>query len=158
MQSLYLAISLKQRGWIPIFALLTFSILLRPMQAQGWRMTEWHPLCVRRPAEISSSNKASIKREDCLISHVDSRLQGRNGLLWIYRFRDGAPIRIFKPECSLMPMGPCPIAFSINSASWAEGVYELPNSLMHTCGAYRCNWETHRDARGTLVLAVAMSY
>jgi hypothetical protein len=118
---------------------------------------EWYPICVRSPAEITSANKASIKGEDCLQTSVQASLGGEAGYLNVFRFRDGAVIRVFQPECAER-FGPCRIKYSIRGGDWSEGVFELPNALIHKCESYSCNWYTYRDGYGKLVLATGMSY
>lgn len=126
----------------------------QPARSQGW-----YPVCVRRPAEITISNKASIKGDDCIQTSVQASLRGLSGYLHTFRFRAGAMIRVFQPECAeRLAIGPCRIQFSIGGSDWADGVYELPNALMHDCGEYKCNWYTYRDGYGKLVIATGMSY
>jgi hypothetical protein len=114
-------------------------------------------MCVRRPAEITILNKASLKGEDCLKTSARASLEGKPGYLQTFRFRDGATIRIHEPECSER-FWPCRIKFTLGQGEWSEGVFELPSALIHQCGEYSCNWYTYRDGYGKLVVAIGMSY
>jgi hypothetical protein len=118
---------------------------------------EWHPVCVRRPVEITSSNKGAIKGEECLQTSVQASLAGESGYLQTFRCRDGMLIRVFQPECAER-FGPCRMKFSVGDGGWSDGIFELPNALIHRCGSYSCNWYTYRNGYGKLVIATGMSY
>lgn len=134
-----------------------FSTLALSGFGQQVKSQNWYPVCVRRPAEITISNKASIKGEDCLETSVQASLSGVSGYLLTFRFRDGAVIRVFQPKCAER-FGPCRIQFSIGGSDWSDGVFELPSALIHDCGKHGCNWYTYRDGYGRLVVATGMSY
>ena len=144
---------LRRLGYLTVL----LSTLVYSGSGQPARSQDWYPVCVRRPAEITISNKASIKGEDCLQTSVQASLRGLSGYLHTFRFRDGAVIRVFQPDCAER-LGPCRIEFSIGGSDWEDGVYELPSALIHDCGEYGCNWYTYRDGYGKLIIATGMSY
>jgi hypothetical protein len=158
------SIGLRPPGLLSWFIFRRFgclTVLLSTLVYSGYgqraRSQDWYPVCVRRPAEITISNKASIKGEDCLQTSVLASLKGLSGYVHTFRFRDGAVIRVFQPECAER-FGPCRIEFSIGGSDWEDGVYELPSALSHDCGEYTCNWHAYRDGYGKLVIATGMSY
>ena len=145
--------SLRQFGQLAVLlAALVFS-------GHGQRVAsqELSQVCVRRPVDITSSNKGAIKGEECLQTSVRASLAGKSGIMQTFRFRDGMLIRVFQPECAER-FGPCRMKFSVGDGGWLDGVSELPSALMHKCGPYSCNWYTYRDGYGKLVIATGMSY
>jgi len=117
----------------------------------------WHPICVRRPSEITNANKATVKGEDCKEIRKQLTYQNNSQTGTLYVFRDGGSIQYFFTE-EPRRFSPNRVMFSINEGDWTEGVYELPSSTIYQCGNYKCNWVTIRDNYGKLVLATGMSY
>ena len=84
-------------------------------------------------------------------------MKGEQGLLTTFRFRDGAMISTFHPECARR-FGQCLIKFSVGNKDWEDGVFNLSTTLIHECVPYQCNWTTVRDSYGNLVIVTGMTY
>lgn len=141
-----------KRRYIAVIAICSCIFSMLPVSAQ-----EWSTICVVYPDTITPSNKASIKGRDCAEVVRQATLQGKQGFLSTFSFRDGKTISIFRGECTDR-FGPCRVKISVNSGEWIDGVYELPSALIHNCGQYACNWHVYRDGYGSLVRGTGMSY
>ena len=128
---------------------------MNPASAQP--VNSWYPECVRAPLEITRTNKATIKSEDCMTRQEQFIYQGNTYSGHSYRFRDGEVINYFMRECADR-FGPCGVKFSVSSNKWSDGVWSFSDTTAHKCGDYQCNWYIVRDPYGRLVLATGMSY
>jgi hypothetical protein len=124
-----------------------------PASASEWMQGN----CVREPTRLDATNAASVRGVDCRITAIRARLQGQEGYLHTYEFRDGVRIRVFigNPN-NAVPHRPHPVRFSVGEGGWFPGQL-LELDLPHTCGSYGCNWSTVRDAQGRIVVATGVS-
>ncbi|GAB4347949.1 MAG: hypothetical protein Fur0042_14610 [Cyanophyceae cyanobacterium] len=124
-----------------------------PASASEWMQGN----CVREPMRLDATNAARVRGIDCRITAVRAQLQGQEGYLHTYQFRDGIRIRVFIGNPSdAVPHLPHPVRFSVNRGDWLPGQF-LELDLPHNCGTYSCNWSTVRDAQGRVVVATGVS-
>lgn len=117
----------------------------------------WTDDCVRQPTSLSAANAATIRGIGCREVAVSAKLQGQDGSLHEYQFRDGQTIRVFITNPENLQLGrPYPILFSIRQGEWLPGQW-LDADLPHVCGSYSCHWTTIRDAQGRVVVATRAS-
>lgn len=117
----------------------------------------WIDACMRQPTSLNATNAATLRGIECRLVIVTAQLQGQNGSLHEYQFRDGRNIRVFMPDPgSLETDRPYPILFSIRQGEWLPGQW-LEVDLPHVCRPYFCHWSTIRDAQGRVVVATRES-